>query len=243
MFLALSQPLYIESRDEWGWRVGMAEIGWIKSGVKKCTKFVSKKQELNTGSSLSFWEVNVETKGENQKRVRQKSENKCTLLMRYITAGPPRLKMSGPHFSYSFFSLLLFSVSVLCFVLFFFLPVFRVVSLWLCIQHIWPVALAHTHTKGKLNTWVPLLYTHLSLARIVLYSCWFIPLPALSIEDPFQVTNVMESIFTACWIGTGLWLCHLILGFNSEELCDGGNLVWIKSEPGSAEVFFFLIFE
>lgn len=111
----------IESRDEWGWRVGMAETGWIKSGVKKCTTFVSKKQELNTGSSLSFWEVNIETKGKNQERVKQKAKNKCTLFMRYITAGPPRLKMSGSHFSYSFFSLLLFSVSVLCFVLFFYL--------------------------------------------------------------------------------------------------------------------------
>lgn len=152
--------------------------------------------------------------------------------MRYVTAGPPRLKMSGSHFSYSFFSL--FALLCLCFVFCFFLPVLRVVSLWLCIQHIWPVA--NTHTKGKLNTWVPLLYTHLSLARIVLYSCWFIPLPALSVEDPFQVTNVMESIFTACWIGTGVWLCHLILGLNSEGLCNYKNLVWIKSEPGSAKI-------
>lgn len=148
-------------------------------------------------------------------------------------------KTKNVRLPFQLFLLFTFALLCLCFVFcFVFLPVLRVVSLWLCIQHIWPVALAHTHTKGKLNTWVPLLYTHLSLARIVLYSCWFIPLPALSVEDPFQVTIVMESIFTACWIGTGVWLCHLILGFNSEELCNGGNLVWIKSEPGSATSFF-----
>lgn len=53
----------------------MAEIGWIKSVVKKCTKFVSKKQELNTGSSLRFREVNIKTKEKSKERVRQKSKN------------------------------------------------------------------------------------------------------------------------------------------------------------------------
>jgi len=101
---------------------------------------------------------------------------------------PPRLTMSGSQFGYSFFSL--FALLCLCsfycfFVCLFVLPVLHVVSLWLCIQHFWPVA--HTHTKGKLNTWVSLLYVHLSLAKIVLFSCWSVALPVFSIEDPFQV--------------------------------------------------------
>lgn len=178
----------------------------------------------------------METKEKSQKGNRQNLRINAFCSWNILTVGPPRLTMSGSHFSYSFFSL--FALLCLCFFCFvLFLPVLHVVSLWLCIQLIWPVA--HTHTKGKLNTWVPLLYIHLSLARIVFCSCQFIPLPALSIEDPFQVTNVTESIFMACWIDAGVRLCRLFLGFDSEELCNDGNSVWIKSEPARAKVLGF----
>lgn len=130
-----------------------------------------------------------------------------------LTAAPPRLTMSGSHFGYSFFSLFAllclcsFCCFCFCFVCFFVLPVLHVVSLWLCIQHFWPVA--HTHTKGKLNTWVSLLYIHLSLVRTVLFSCWFIARPVLFVEDPFQVIGVMESIFRACWVATEVCAMYL----------------------------------
>lgn len=80
-----------------------------------------------------------------------------------------------------------------------------------------------------------------SLARIVLCSCWFIPLPALSIGDAFQVTNVMKSIFMACWIDAGVRLFHLFLGFNSEEPCDVGSLVLdkIRTRPSQSLGIFF----
>lgn len=188
-----------ERRDVWGRAAGMAEAGWVTSEVKSGRRVVSKRQELNSANSLTFTELwTWRQRGKARRGIDKNLRINAFCSWDILTAGPPRLTMSGFHFGYFFFSL--FALLCLCFVSFFFSPVLHVVSLWLCIQHIWPVA--HTHTKGKPNTWVPLLYIHLSMARIVLCSCWFIPLPALSIEDPFQVTNVMQSTFMGCWIDT-----------------------------------------
>lgn len=53
----------------------MAEIGWITIEIKRRKRVVSKRQELDSGSSLSFRDVNVEMKGKSQEGDRQKSKN------------------------------------------------------------------------------------------------------------------------------------------------------------------------
>lgn len=63
------------SRDVWGKGVGVAETGWIMSEVQRCRRVVSKRQELCSVSSLSFREVNMETKGKSQEGDRQKFKN------------------------------------------------------------------------------------------------------------------------------------------------------------------------
>jgi len=46
--------------------VGVAEGEWIKSKGKGCGKVVSNRQELDSGGSLSFRDVNMETKRKSQ---------------------------------------------------------------------------------------------------------------------------------------------------------------------------------
>lgn len=53
----------------------MAEFGWITSEVKSCRRVVSKRQEVYSGNSLTFRDVNMEAKGESQEGDRQKPKN------------------------------------------------------------------------------------------------------------------------------------------------------------------------